>query len=169
MTWETNGSEKNEMMTTNSIKQLLGMAAAIGVCISIGGCASLGKPTGAGFASVEIEGHTQKEIEAATIAVFERAGYLSSREEGELVFESEGKEWMQLAYKSNLSGGAPVMERVRAQIVNQNDGVFRLQCSAYILQPLAGTSKKEIKLRRPRSGPYRELLEQVVQKLSETP
>jgi hypothetical protein len=156
-------------MTTQITKPLLRMAATIGMCISIWGCQALSKPTGAGFASVEIERHTTKEIVAATIVVFERAGYQSVGTEGEMEFESEGKEWMQLAYGSNLAGGDPVSERVKAQVVDQGDGVIRLQCSAYILQTMAGTMENEIRLRRPRSRPYRELLKQVARTFSETP
>lgn len=123
------------MTTTNLANHLTGMVTAIGVCVSLGGCGTLSKPAGARFASVEIEQHTQQEIEAATIKVFEHAGYLSMREEDELVFESDGKEWMQLAYGSNLDSDAPIMERVIAQVVKLNDGVFRLQCNVYVVPP----------------------------------
>lgn len=157
------------MMTIKMVPQLMRIAAAIGMCASLGGCESLSKPTGARFASVEIQQHTRQQIEEATIKVFERADYQSIRGEDELVFESEGKEWMQLAYGSNIASSPPVTERVRAQVVDLNDGVFRLQCTAYVVQTTAGSQVKEIQLRQPRSGPYRELLEQVAQELSKTP
>ena len=85
------------------------------------------------------------------------------------MFDSEGKEWMQLAYGSNIASGAPVAERIRAQVVDQHDGIFRLQCTAYVVQTTAGSQIKEIKLRQPRNNPYVELLEQVARELSKTP
>jgi hypothetical protein len=152
-------------MINRSAKKWLEIALSIGVCVSIGGCGTLSKPAGSAFASVEIEQHTKKEIMAATIAVFEQAGYLSVGGSNELVFESDGKEWMQIAYGSNIGSGQSVMERVEAQVEYQSSDVFRLQCSAYVVQ----APGKEIKLRVHKSGPYRELLEQVARKLSQTP
>jgi hypothetical protein len=158
---------EDKMTKTSVATHLMAMAAIMAMCISLAGCASLGKPAGAAFASVEIEQHSHEEIEQATIKVFERAGYYSVIALDELVFECEGKEWMQLAYGSNiaLADGGPVMERVKVRIVDLTDGVYRLQFNAYVIPP--GTYEtKEVKLLRTRSGPYRELLQQVVEELS---
>ncbi|HSR87739.1 MAG TPA: hypothetical protein VLL07_02200 [Pontiella sp.] len=158
------------MTKTNAANHLMGIAAAIGLCACLGGCETLSKPTGAAFASVEIKQHSRQEIEDATIRIFERAGYQSVVALDELVFESEGKEWMQLAYGSNiaLADGGPVMERVKVRIVDLTDGTYRLQCNAYVIPP--GTYEtKEVKLLITRSGPYRDLLEEIVRELSETP
>jgi len=77
---------------------------------------------------------------------------------------------MQLAYGSTLSHAEPVLERVKAQVIDQHDGTFRLQCDAYAVQNAnRGHQGNEIRLRRPRSGPYRDLLEQVAQKFSTIP
>jgi hypothetical protein len=146
-------------------KRGLGIAMAVGVCVLIVGCTVFNKPVDSAFASVEIEHHSKQEIEAATIAVFKQAGYRSVGGQNELEFESDGKEWMQAAYGSNIASGDPIMERVRAQVVYQSSGVFRLQCNAYVVQ----NAGKEIKLRIHKSGPYRELLDQVTRKLSQTP
>jgi hypothetical protein len=156
------------MMTTGSAKQMLGIAMALGFCISNGESKPLSRPSDSRFASVKIENHTQKEIEKATIAIFKQAGYPLVGVKNELVFECAGKEWMQRAYGSNLSTVDPVQERVRAQVVIQDSGVFRLQCNAYIVQT-SGGAEKEIAVRVRRSGPYRELLKEVTRKLSQTP
>ena len=155
------------MTTTNIANHLMGIAAAIAMCVSLWGCESLSKPTGARFASVEIGQHSRQEIEDATIKVFERANYESFRGEDELVFESEGKEWMQLAYGSNIASAVPVLERVEVQVVGMADGTFRLQCKAYVVPPMVSYSK-EVKLRQPRNNPYVELLDEIVRELSKT-
>ena len=138
---------------------------AVGICMLMLGCATLDKPAGAGFASVLIGGHTPQEISDATMAVFEKADYLGSQVDDGLVFERDGLEWMQLAYGSNISGGRDVTERVKAQIIDQGGGIFRLQCTAYIVQPRP-SGEHEIRLRLPRSGPYRDWLKQVASKFS---
>jgi hypothetical protein len=156
-------------MATQITLPLLRIAGTLGMCISIWGCQSLSKPTGARFASVEIERHTKKEIVDATLTAFKQAGYQSVGTEDELIFESEGKEWMQLAYGSNISGSEAVSERVKVQVVDENNGTFRLQCQAYVEQTTAKTIEKEIRLLITRSGPYRDLLEQIAKSLTETP
>lgn len=156
------------MTTANIANHLMRMAAALAMCISIAGCESLSKPTGARFASVEIQQHTREEIEEATVEVFKRANYESFRGEDELVFESEGKEWMQLAYGSNIAPEDPVLERVKVQVVGLADGTFRLQCQAYVVPPMVSYSK-EVKLRQPRNDPYVELLEEIVRELAKAP
>jgi hypothetical protein len=150
-------------------KYWLGVAVILGLGISSGESKTVSRPSDSKFASVKIEKHTKKEIAAATIAVFEQADYLSvGGVKNELVFESEGKDWMQRAYGSNIGSG-PVLERVRAQVVDEGSGVFRLQCNAYVMQPGRGSDDKEIAVRVRRSGPYRDLLKQVARKLSQTP
>jgi hypothetical protein len=147
-------------MKNKFAKHGLGIAMSVGVCVSIVGCAVFNKSADSAFASVEIEHHSKQEIEAATIAVFKQAGYLSVGVQNNLEFESDGKAWMQAAYGSNIASGDPIIERVRAQVVYHASGVFRLQCNAYVVQ----NAGKEIRLRVHKSGPYRELLEQVARK-----
>lgn len=144
-------------------------AVALILCISNGEGKTLSRPSDPRFASVKIENHTKKEIEAATIAVFKAAGYISVGVKGELEFEADGKPWMQRAYGSNISSGDSVMERVRAWVISQDSGAFKLQCNAYIIQTERSGDEKEITVRVRRSGPYRELLKQVARKLSQTP
>lgn len=142
-----------------------GLAASLLLCLW--GCASMGKPAGAGFASVEIGGHTPAEVSSTAIKVFTDDGYDSIPSKDGLVFERIGSEWDQAAYGSNLAGSDPVLDRVKAQVVDLGGGVCRLQCTAYVVQNSGGTFEKEVRLHLPRSGPYRALLDQVVQKLTE--
>lgn len=137
---------------------------AILLCISSAWGKTTSRPSDSIFASVKIENHSKTEIQAATIAVFKKAGYTSAGIKGELLFEADGKPWMQRAYRRNISGGDPVMERVKAQIVLQDSGALLLKCNAYAVQTM-GSRKKEIAVRVRRSGPYRELLKQVARKL----
>ncbi|VGO22491.1 hypothetical protein SCARR_04574 [Pontiella sulfatireligans] len=156
-------------MSASIAKNWIGLSAIIAVCLSAFGCQVFSTTSGARFASVEISGHSTKEVSAATIAVFDKAGYMSTGVGDELLFERDGPEWMQIAYGSNIKSGGPVSERIKAQIVNLGDGTLRLQCSAYAMPESGGIGDKEMQLLMTRRRPYRALLEQVAQKFSATP
>lgn len=150
-------------MRLKMMKKLMGTTATTLAILSIWGCQVI-SPSSSRFASVEISGHTQQEVSAATIAVFEKAGYMSTGGRDELMFERAGPDWFQMAYGSNLSGGEAVEERVRAQVVDKGAGVLQLECNAFAVQGI----DKESALLRTRSGPYRDLLKQVAKNLSPT-
>lgn len=139
----------------------LSIAILAGSFLAGWGCSSFSGSIASGFASVEISGHTYDEIAAATIRVFEKKGYILEDMEDGLVFIKEGSERDQLAYGSNLSNGMPVMNRVKVHIIDLGEGTSRLECTAYIVQNKSGFHEHEIRLRRPRSGPYREMLQLV--------
>lgn len=151
-----------------ALVRMFGLGAILLAGAALGGCKSLGEPASASFASVKIGGHTRQEVVAATIKVFEDAGYQTFASGGELVFEREGSRWDQIAY-GDLVGNEPVINRVRAQVVELGGGVFRVQCSAYAVRHSGSMAVDEVRLRGPRSGPYRALLDKVVWRLTEEP
>lgn len=128
------------------------------------GCQSLTGPASASFASVKIGGHTPQEVAAVTIKVFENEGYKTVFAGSDLVFEQEGSQWDQTAYSL---GGGPVVNRVKAQVVELGGGVCRVQCIAYIVRS-AGTSYEDaVRLPPRRSGPYRAMLNEVMKRMTD--
>jgi len=138
---------------------------ALSVVLGGWGCQSLTSPASARFASVKIGGHTLDEVRATTITVFENDGYQTVTEGAELVFEREGSQWDQVAYGDNIGDGT-VVNRVRAQVIDLGGGVCRVQCTAYVVRDAGSSTEDEVRLHAPRSGHYRDLLDQVVQRLT---
>lgn len=126
------------------------------------GCSSLSQPASASFASVVIAGATEEEIREETVRVFTAEGWKDGHgADGELVFEREGSKFDHLAYGSPVLD-LPVLNRVRAGVVPLADGTHRLQCQAYIVRDRGGLNMDdEIRLRKPRAGPYQTLLDKV--------
>ena len=61
---------------------------------------------------------------------------------------------------------SPVRERVRAEIVPQNDGSLRLQCKAYMVRDAdSALIEEEVRLAHFRARPYQELLNRVAARL----
>lgn len=129
------------------------------------GCQSLTAPASESFASVKIGGHTRQEVTAATIKVFEKNGYETAGAGPDIVFEREGSKWDQIAFGDNVGGGT-VINRVRAQVVDLGGGVCRVQCLAYVVRDPGSMVEDEVRLRARRSGPYREMLDEVVRGLT---
>jgi hypothetical protein len=139
---------------------LAGLAAFV-LC----GCSSAHKPASASFASVVIPNRSPEQVRTAATAVFSEAEYhLAITDGANLVFEREGSRKQQLSY-GGLVGDAPVVERVRAQIVPLAGGSQRLQCKAYIVRNPHDLIEDEVRLADWRSGPYQKLLDEVAKRL----
>ncbi len=133
------------------------------------GCRSLTEPAGASFASVTIKNHTADEIAKVTTSVFSEDGYIGGKSStGELVFQREASRATTLARDGVVAtqGGARTMNRVKAQIVPVSDGVYRLQCQAYMVTG-AGDSffEDEVAMTNLRRAPYQSLLNKVEKQL----
>ena len=130
------------------------------------GCKSLDKPAAVSFASVQISGHTSKQIHTATMAVFAEDGYAAaSVGRSELVFEKVGSKWDQISQGSWVDEN-PVWVRVRVSLVPLSDGVFWLQCQAFRVRDKNDTvPEDEVRLSNNRSKPYQALLDKVLARL----
>lgn len=126
------------------------------------GCSSLSQPRSASFASVVISGGNVERISEQTARVFTAEGWQDGHDaEGRMVFEREGSSYDHLAYGSPVLD-LPVLNRVRAEVVPLADGTHRLQCQAYVVRDRGGLNMDdEIRLRKPRAGPYQALLDKV--------
>lgn len=150
---------QSQMKPALAILLLFGLLAGTG-------CRSNKQPASASFASVIIANRSVAEIQRASAAVFEEAGYFHLiKPDGEMIFEKEGTRGNQIAHGGWLEDGQ-VRVRVRAQIVPLLDGTQRLQCKAYMVNdPGDMWFEKEKRLANFRSGPYQKLLEEVAQRL----
>jgi hypothetical protein len=146
------------------VRRMLWIGAAIVLWVGGSGCQSMTGPASASFASVTIGGRESREVIATTIKVFESHGYKTIVAGENLVFEQEGSQWDHTAYSL---GGQPVVNRVRAQVVNLGGGACRVQCTAYIVRDPGTSYEDAIRLQRPRSGPYREMLKEVMQRMTD--
>ncbi len=153
----------------NVWKEAVRAGVGLVLLLSGWGCSSLSGSISSGFASVKITDHSSEEIVAATIRVFEGEGYLNMQTADELIFEKEASEWDQAAYGSNInSEDDSVLNQVRVQVVDKGGGTYVLQCNAYIIQNEGGAHEHKIRLRRPRSGPYRDMLKKVANSFTVT-
>ena len=144
-------------------RPIIGSLLAVGLLV-LSGCGAT-KPASASFASVEIEGHTFKEIQNAAGEVFAADGYSVMVRGNQMKFEKEGSRAKQLAYEG-IAGGGPVNLRVLANIVQISESSYRFQCQAYVVKsPGDPTFEEVIKLQNVRSRPYQDLCDQVAKKL----
>lgn len=129
------------------------------------GCRSIGKPASASFASVEIKGKTVEQIHDATVEVFRQDGFAVTADQAtKFVFDREGSRMQQFS-RGDWYQGAPVYERVRAEIVSLGDGKYRLQCTAYMVRDRGTFFEDETKLLNIRGRPYQNLLDKVAKQL----
>ena len=134
------------------------------------GCSSLGKPASASFASVTITGTDARQIQDATVAVFQENGYRGYASSQGLVFEKEGTRANTISREGLVGAhyGAVTIVRVRAELVELKPGFVRLQCQAYMVSG-AGDAfmENEARLANYRSGPYQDLLDEVAKRLKQ--
>ncbi len=143
---------------------------AMGAFLVLAGaaCSSLSSTPSGSLAAVKIGGgHTAEAVAEATVAVFQEAGYHTDSTGDQLVFQRPGNRLEQISYGDNLGEGQ-VLNRVVTRLVDLGGGAYRLECDAYIIRQAGTRLENEIRLRPPRSRPYRALLDQVVQRLAET-
>jgi len=151
--------------------KIMTLGRALLLLISLGlltpGCKSPPKSPSNRLASVTVKDGTNKQIEAAIRAVFEKHGYELStkREAGALVFEKKGTFMNGLIYGDWYSGG--VWERVNVYYGEPEPGRTVVECDAYMVQepddPLFQTERKAYKTRR---HIYQKLLEEVAAELN---
>jgi len=143
----------------------VGLVASLSFVAFLGAGCHLGKPNSASFASVEIKDSTPEKIIAATVAVFQEDGYTTvSAAPGGFVFAEEGSRMNKFAYGDWVGGGS-VYVRVRGEIVPLSGGVYRLQCTAYMVQDYGTMMEDEQRLANIRSRPWQRLLNKVKDRL----
>jgi hypothetical protein len=121
----------------------------------------------ASFASVTITGNTPGQIGDAAVEVFKNDGYkVAQRNSDRLVFEKEGTKMNNFAYGSWI-GDTPVWVRVKGSIVPAGEMTFRLQCTAYMVRDIGGSTEEEIAVSGLHRGQYQKLLDEVAKKLAQ--
>lgn len=151
------------MKTLTTISKFFSTVLLALAVVALSGCGAT-KPASASFASVDIEGHTFKEIQNAAGEVFQEDGYTVQVRGNEMKFEKEGSRAKQLAYEG-FTGG-PVNLRVLGQIVQIAESTYRFQCQAYVVKsPGDPTFEEVIKLQNVRSRPYQDLCDKIAKKL----
>jgi hypothetical protein len=134
--------------------------------VAASGCRSTDKSASGGFASVMISGNTPGQIRNKTVEVFRADGYKVARSDPDhMIFEKEGSGMNNFAY-GNWVGDTLVWVRVKASVVAAGEMTFRLQCRAYIVRDIGGSTEEEIPLSGFRKGPYQKLLEEVARRFS---
>jgi hypothetical protein len=158
---------KPTMKQLNTLLKFLSLSLMCGLFSA--GC-HLGQPASASFASVTISGKSAGEIRDTTIAVFRENGYQAYASSQGMVFEKEGSKANSIS-RDGLVGshyGAVTIIRVRVELVDLGQGAQRLQCQAYMVSG-AGDAfmENESRLANFRSGPYQDLLDEVVKRLKQ--
>jgi hypothetical protein len=140
----------------------------LAVCLLPGiGCKSSDKSFSASFASVTISGSTPGQIRDVAIDVFRDDGYkVAQRDPSHLVFEKEGTKMDNFAYGSWL-GDTPVWVRVKGAIVAAGEMTYRLQCTAYMIRDIGGSTEEEVALSGLHRGTYQKLLDEVARRLAQ--
>lgn len=134
---------------------------AAAALVLAGGCQSTHPDA---FAAVLIQGNTPGQISAVAAGVFREGGYVVKRAGmNSLVCEKKGSTMNDISY-GNWTGN-PVWVRVRTSISPVSEGVFQLECKAWLLRDRGETTEEEIKISSYRSGPYQKLLEEVARRL----
>lgn len=134
--------------------------------LAVTGCHSLSGPGSASFASVTIANHTDTEIATVTEKVFAADGYRGGQTgAGEWTFDKEASRATTMSREGLVAAqdGAKTMNRVRVEIIDLENGKFRLQCQAYMVS--GGSFQDEVPLAHIRSGPYQALLDKVAKEL----
>ncbi len=144
------------------------LCLVVALAAAVTGCQSTRSSSPSSFASVTIGGSSVENIRNVTIAVFERQGYkAASTEPDDLVFERVGSRADQRSFGN--WDGKRVWERVKAQIDYQLNGVYQLQCQAYIVRDYGQAAiEDEVRLVNRRSKPYQEMLNAVAELLNGT-
>jgi len=151
-------------MKLNALRIVTLLASLSFATLMDAGC-GLTKPNSASFASVKIKDSTPEKIRDATVAVFREDGYtVVSATTNEFVFVQEGSRMNKFAYGDWVGGGS-VYVRVRGAIVPLSDGVYRLQCTAYMVQDYGTMMEDEQRLANFRSHPWQRLLDKVKDRL----
>lgn len=93
------------------------------------GCSTADQAHTGRMASVEISGHTQAEIEKATVKAFLANGY---QKMAGLNFEKKGSGWE----TANYGGWSadPVWVRVRVELTSMETGHYTLGCDAFAVE-----------------------------------
>ena len=144
---------------------LLASSLSLVLALAGTGCRSLSGPASASFASVTIPNRSVKEIAAATAQVFAADGYRGGLTgSGQMVFEKEASRATSISREGIVGThyGAQTINRVRAEVVSQGGGTYRLQCKAFMVT--GGSDpffQDEVPLANIRSGPYQLLLNKV--------
>lgn len=132
------------------------------------GCRSLSEPASASFASVTIEDHSEAEIAAALMQVFEADGFSGLRTgQSQLTFDREASRATTLSREGlvNTQAGARTINRVVVDIVRLS-AAYRVQCQAYMVTGGSDSFfQDEVPLAHFRSGPYQSLLNKVKKQL----
>ena len=132
--------------------------------VAASGCRSTDNSGSAGFASVMISGNTPGQIRNGTVEVFRADGYKVARSDPDrMIFEKEGSGMNNFAY-GNWIGDSAVWVRVKASVMTAGEMTFRLQCRAYVVRDIGGSTEEEIILPGYRKGPYQKLLEEVARR-----
>jgi hypothetical protein len=110
-----------------------------------------------------------EEIAAATAQVFAADGYRGGLTgSGQMVFEKEASRATSISREGIVGThyGTQTINRVRAEVVSQGGGTYRLQCKAFMVT--GGSDpffQDEVPLANLRSGPYQLLLNKVKSRL----
>jgi hypothetical protein len=145
------------------VKWLYFLALGLGFC-GLCGCKTDPRPAAARFASVELQGHTPREIAAAAIDVFRDQGYrLAHKSTFGLVFEQQGSNLNNLAYGSWI-GDQPVWQRVTVDVIALSEGRYRVQCHVVLVRDRSGPTEEELNVRF-RSGPFQKMMDEIARRL----
>jgi hypothetical protein len=140
----------------------------LGLLLTGAGCRSLSEPASASFASVTIDTHSEAEIAAALMQVFEADGFRGYRSgQSQLTFEREASRATTLSREGlvNTQAGARTINRVVVDIVRLS-AAYRVQCQAYMVTGGSDSFfQDEVPLAHFRSGPYQSLLNKVKKQL----
>ena len=129
------------------------------------GCKTADEAHTGQMASVEISGHSEREIERATATAFRANGFTQT--EG-LVFEKEGSSWETMNYGGWSTDR--VWVRVRANVSPDGNDLFTLACDAFVVQGHGqrGTENEHKFLFAKRSE-CKQILDQIKASLDEHP
>lgn len=122
------------------------------------GCKSVDSDTSA-QAGVVIRGNTPGQINRAVEQVFAKHGYkLVQSEPTSSTLERKASAATNFAYGNWM--GTPVTIRVRTRIVPVGEAAFRLECTAVRVRD-SGSTVEEVLPGHPKSGQFKEMLEEV--------
>ena len=167
------GQKFNPSCPQDASRRRLAIFVLLVVCLAgliASGCRSARKPASARFAAVELQGNTPGQIRKVAAEVFRTNGYkVVTTGLTNLIFEKEGTTMNNVAY-GNWMGGTPVWVRVKGEIVPVSEGIFRLQCHAYMVRDKGSAAfEEETQLSNFRRRPYQRLLDQVAMRLKSGP
>ncbi|MBK9140162.1 MAG: hypothetical protein IPM17_15580 [Verrucomicrobia bacterium] len=152
---------------------VVGAVLGVWLAFSGAGCNTNNTASAESFAVVTIPNRAPGDIATAICQVFGAEGYSGGvTGRGELVFEKLGSRGTTVAREGVVAtrSGAQTIIRVRVEVIALAAGAHRLQCKAFIVR--GGSDpffQDEVGIANRRSGPYQDLLNQVVQQLETAP